>query len=266
MQVCYTATRSASGYTAIALRFGKYPVHNLALCVTNREFSELRGKVIVIDQALLRSPPPRLESSFLTTTSYHGLILAYCIHFNTCTFPTNVTEIEQAVISHILSLEALQAPLNAAFAPVIDLGYAKYQGTIDPSTQNWNFLGICYAAEPTGTLCFSAPAPPPSVSGIQKANAYLVRCGFQEGTGMSPVNPFSKDAGGFKHQNSEKSIHADDESEDCLFLNVYTPIVTPGKKEGLPVVVFVHGGGSVAILSRILKPLNHLMPFLSDIA
>ncbi|KAE9396306.1 alpha/beta-hydrolase [Gymnopus androsaceus JB14] len=59
---------------------------------------------------------------------------------------------------------------------------------------------------------------------------------------MSPVNPVSKNAGGFKYQNSE-FIHADDESEDCLFLNVHTPTVTPGKKEGLPVVVNVHGGG-----------------------
>ncbi|KAE9396304.1 hypothetical protein BT96DRAFT_996905 [Gymnopus androsaceus JB14] len=71
------------------------------------------------------------------------------------TFPTKVTEVKQAVISHIISLKALQAPLNAAFAPVVDLGYARYQGTIDPLTQNWNFLGIRYAAEPTGTLRFN---------------------------------------------------------------------------------------------------------------
>ncbi|KAE9392202.1 alpha/beta-hydrolase [Gymnopus androsaceus JB14] len=171
-------------------------------------------------------------------------ILVLFVAIFTFTFPIKVTEVKQAVISHILSLEALQAPLNAAFAPVVDLGYAKYQGTIDPLTQNWNFLGIRYAAEPTGALRFNAPAPPPSVSGTQKANAYPVRC-FQGGIGMSPVNPVSKNAGGFKYQNSE-FIHADDESEDCLFLNVHTPNYIPmGALYGGPIQGFYDGNSLI---------------------
>ena len=35
-------------------------------------------------------------------------------------------------------------------APVVDLGYARYQGIIDPVSNNINFLGIQYAAGPMG--------------------------------------------------------------------------------------------------------------------
>lgn len=34
--------------------------------------------------------------------------------------------------------------------PVIDLGYAKYQGVFDSANNVTNYLGIRYAAPPTG--------------------------------------------------------------------------------------------------------------------
>ena len=37
-------------------------------------------------------------------------------------------------------------------APVVDVGYAQYAGVIDTTTGNTEFLGIRYAAPPTGTL------------------------------------------------------------------------------------------------------------------
>lgn len=41
---------------------------------------------------------------------------------------------------------------TAATANVVDLGYAKYQGSVNPTTQNTQFLGIRYAAPPTGII------------------------------------------------------------------------------------------------------------------
>lgn len=38
--------------------------------------------------------------------------------------------------------------------PVVDLGYARYQGVVNPTTQNTEFLGIRYAAPPIGK-CFA---------------------------------------------------------------------------------------------------------------
>jgi hypothetical protein len=41
-------------------------------------------------------------------------------------------------------------------APIVDLGYATYQGSTDLSTHITSFLSIRYAAPPTGELMPSA--------------------------------------------------------------------------------------------------------------
>jgi len=40
--------------------------------------------------------------------------------------------------------------LSAAPGPVVDLGYASYQGNVNEKSGNIEFLGIRYAAPPTG--------------------------------------------------------------------------------------------------------------------
>lgn len=47
----------------------------------------------------------------------------------------------------------------AAPAPVVDLGYASYQGSVNEVSGNIEFLGIRYAAPPTG-FKFSSPLNP----------------------------------------------------------------------------------------------------------
>ena len=51
----------------------------------------------------------------------------------------------------ILFLYAAQALALASDLPVVDLGYAQYQGVFDRATNVTNFLGIRYAAAPVGT-------------------------------------------------------------------------------------------------------------------
>ena len=51
--------------------------------------------------------------------------------------------------------------------PTVDLGYAQYQGSSSNGVSRW--LGIRYAAIPTGERRFAAPAPPHTQKGVQSA-------------------------------------------------------------------------------------------------
>ncbi|KAJ8083146.1 hypothetical protein PM082_009015 [Marasmius tenuissimus] len=119
-------------------------------------------------------------------------------------------------------------------APVVDLGYAQYQGVFDPNTDVTNYRGVRYAAPPTADSRWRAPQPPANVSGVQQANLDPPPC-LQASSGTSPTNPNS---------NIVDKRQASPAGEDCLFLN----LAFPGAEvpsEGLPTVVWIHGGGYV---------------------
>jgi para-nitrobenzyl esterase len=82
------------------------------------------------------------------------------------------------------------------------------------------FLGIPYAAPPVGPLRWRAPQPAARWSGVRPATQYGQHCpqyGSKFGQGSM--------------------------SENCLFLNVFTPA---GSSRGLPVMVWIHGGDLTA--------------------
>ncbi|KAJ7645150.1 Alpha/Beta hydrolase protein [Mycena polygramma] len=89
-------------------------------------------------------------------------------------------------------------------APIVDLGYSQYQGSVDTSSNITSFLGIRYAAAPVGDLRFRAPQPPANITGLQDATRHPEQC-FQAGSGVSAANPL------------RKRVKVD-ASEDCLFL------------------------------------------------
>jgi len=79
------------------------------------------------------------------------------------------------------------------------------------------FLGIPYAAPPVGALRWQPPRPAAPWHGTRAATAYGAHC---------PQPP-----GSFGRAST---------SEDCLYLNVFTP--AGSKARNLPVMVWVHGG------------------------
>lgn len=81
------------------------------------------------------------------------------------------------------------------------------------------FLGVPYAAPPTGPLRWRAPQPAPAWQGIRDA--------FDFGP------DFPQPANGL--------FRAPRQDEDCLYLNVWTPAL--GASARLPVMVWLHGGG-----------------------
>ena len=80
------------------------------------------------------------------------------------------------------------------------------------------FRGVPYAAAPTGQLRWRPPAPPTPWPGVRDATQFGLSC---------PQIPSSFATGPY--------------SEDCLFLNVYTTALH--RDVGLPVLVWLHGGG-----------------------
>ncbi|MEL7708974.1 carboxylesterase family protein [Citromicrobium bathyomarinum] len=87
------------------------------------------------------------------------------------------------------------------------------------------WLGIPYAAAPTGDLRWRAPREAAPWKGRLEALDPTHRC-LQYATDTDPGFEAGELAG----------------SEDCLFLNVWAP---PGPVDGLPVMVWIHGGGNV---------------------
>ncbi|KIM91618.1 hypothetical protein PILCRDRAFT_810905 [Piloderma croceum F 1598] len=118
--------------------------------------------------------------------------------------------------------------------PVVDLGYAKYQGSTDPSTNISSFLSIRYAAPPIGSLRFQAPQAPAKMNGVQMATSVPPQC-YQAGGGTSQTNPFIRNPPLSRKRGIIQT------SEDCLFLDVFVPDIETA--DGLHVVVFIHGGG-----------------------
>ncbi|KAL0571252.1 DNA-directed DNA polymerase gamma mip1, partial [Marasmius crinis-equi] len=85
-------------------------------------------------------------------------------------------------------------------SPVVDLGYAQYQGVYDSSTNVTDYRGVRYAAPPTGDLRWRAPQAPEHVSGVQQAST-------------DPPSCFQAPSGG---PSMVAEVAA--ETEDCLFL------------------------------------------------
>jgi len=83
------------------------------------------------------------------------------------------------------------------------------------------FLGVPYAAAPTGSRRWKPPEPPPSWSGVRTVQAFGNRC-IQ-----------SREVPDLVWRSAA-------ESEDCLYLNIWTPRAARGQ---LPVMVWIHGGG-----------------------
>src|SRR5690348_9292594 len=112
---------------------------------------------------------------------------------------------------------------GAASAPTVKIDTGKLEGKTDGTIAA--FLGVPFAKPPVGDLRWKPPAKPVKWKGTRKATEFGARC-MQ---GRIYDDMIFRDPG---------------PSEDCLYLNIWTPAKLEKKsKDKLPVMVWIYGGG-----------------------
>uniref|UniRef100_A0A3B4G0G1 Carboxylesterase type B domain-containing protein n=1 Tax=Pundamilia nyererei TaxID=303518 RepID=A0A3B4G0G1_9CICH len=98
------------------------------------------------------------------------------------------------------------------------------------------FLGVPYAAPPTGERRFQPPEPAAPWPDIRNATHFAPVCpqSIVEGRLPDVMLPVW-----FTNSIDVVSTYVQDQSEDCLYLNIYVPTEDGDPK---PVMVFIHGG------------------------
>lgn len=168
---------------------------------------------------------------FLRNPEFVKLFLKKIFNFMQCPCGINTTD-----INHMKLINMFVVIQLAIFAP---LGYVSAQsgrvvqtkvanGLLEGTTTAsgvTTFKGVPFAKPPLGDLRWKAPQPAENWSGVRKADQFA----------KSPMQA---------RVFGDMMFRSNGTSEDCLYLNVWTP--AKNMQEKLPVLVYFYGGGYVA--------------------
>ncbi len=119
-----------------------------------------------------------------------------------------------------LALTLLAGVMMAQQPTRVNVAEGTLEGTNESGIKT--FKGIPFAAPPIGDLRWKAPQPAGKWQGVRQAKKY-------------GPNPMQENIFG------DMNFGTKEMSEDCLYLNVWTPAKTMG--EHLPVLIYFNGGG-----------------------
>jgi len=125
-----------------------------------------------------------------------------------------------ALAMNAISIALLILLAGAASAEATKVESGLVQGTEEDGL--FVYRGIPYAAPPLGDLRWRPPQPAPKWHGIGTAKEFDPEC----------------------IQSNPAIANLPAPSEDCLYLNIWTPM--KHAEQRLPVMVWIHGGGLMA--------------------
>ena len=108
--------------------------------------------------------------------------------------------------------------------------YGEVEGVPTSTVGLVSFKGIPFAAPPVGELRWKAPQPPEPWEGVRKCDKY------------APAAIQGRHGVPFYVEEFPLDFTQIEYSEDCLYLNIWTPAET--KDDKLAVMVWIHGGGN----------------------
>ena len=143
-----------------------------------------------------------------------GLAASALLLVNSCSGGSSVSETYQGEDRFTYS---------SSGCPQVKVNEGVLEGTLESGLKI--FRGIPFAAPPVGDLRWKAPQSVTPWTGVREAKKF----------GDDPMqgNPFG-----------DMGFNAEKKSEDCLYLNIWTP--AKNSSDGLPSVIYFNGGGLYA--------------------